>query len=101
MKREGVSKIATPMQYQNKGDNKRINIKKDVIKMTAPKLRPKETRPKITCRETSYKASKRLSNRLCGIALILLGIVSAVASNDATAAVMLVVMGLTAVFTKD
>ena len=69
--------------------------------MTASKLTPKETPPKITNIQTSYKASKRLSNCLCGIALILLGIVSAVASNDATAAVMLLVMGLTAVFTKD
>lgn len=69
--------------------------------MTAPKLRLKETRPKITYRETPRKASKRLSNRLCGIALILLGIVSAVATGDGTAAVMLLIMGLTAVFTKD
>lgn len=70
--------------------------------MTAPKLNPnKNTRPQIAYRETSRKASKRLSNCLCGIALILLGVVSAVASNDAAAAVMMFFMGLTAVFTKD
>lgn len=72
-----------------------------MIKMTAPKIKPKETRPKITYRETPRKASKRLSNSLCGITLILLGIVSAVASNDATAAIMLLVMGLAAIFSKD
>lgn len=70
--------------------------------MTAPKLKPKEdTQPQITYTETFNKAAKRLSNRLCGIALILLGIVSAVAFGDGTAAIMLFVMGLTAVFSKE
>lgn len=70
--------------------------------MTAPKLKPNEnTRPQITYNETSHKASKRLSDRLCGIALIVLGIVSAKLTGDATAAVMLFVMGLTAIFSKE
>lgn len=66
--------------------------------MTAPRLRPKEnTQPQITYTETSRKAAKRLSNCLCGIALIVLGIVSAKLTGDGTAAVMLFVMGLTAI----
>lgn len=70
--------------------------------MTAPKLKPKEdTQPQITYTETSHKASKRLSDRLCGIALIALGMFSAKLTGDATAAVMLLVMGLTAIFGKD
>lgn len=70
--------------------------------MTAPKLKHKEdTQPQITYTETFNKAAKRLSNCLCGITFILLGIVSAVASGDGTAAVMLFVMGLTAVFSKE
>lgn len=70
--------------------------------MTAPKIKPKEdTQSQITYTETFNKTAKRLSNRLCGITLILLGIVSAVASGDGTAAIMLFVMGLTAVFSKD
>lgn len=70
--------------------------------MTAPKLKHKENiRPQITYTEMSRKAAKRLSNCFCGIAFILLGIVSAVVSNDATAAVILFVMGLAAVFSKD
>lgn len=70
--------------------------------MTAPKLNPSENiRPQITYNETRRKTSTRLSNCLCGIALKVLGIASAVATEDVTAAVMLLVMGLTAVFTKD
>lgn len=70
--------------------------------MTAPKLNPSENiRPQITYNETRRKASKRLSNCLCGITLIALGILSAKLTGDATAAVMLLVMGLTAVFSKD
>lgn len=70
--------------------------------MTAPKLKPNEnTRPQITYTETPCNAAKRLSNRLCGIALIVLGIVSAKLTGDGTAAVMLFVMGLTAIFSKD
>lgn len=69
--------------------------------MAAPKLKPKENiRPQITYNETPCNAAKRLSNRLCGIALIVLGIVSARLTEDGTAAVMLFVMGLTAVFSK-
>ena len=70
--------------------------------MTAPKLNPSENiRPQITYTEMPRKASKRLSDRLCGIALIVLGILSAKLTGDATAAVMLLVMGLTAIFSKD
>lgn len=67
--------------------------------MAAPELKPNEnTRPQITYNETSLNAAKRLSNCLCGIALIVLGIVSAKLTTDGTAAVMLFVMGLAAVF---
>lgn len=67
--------------------------------MAAPKLKLKEnTRPQITYNETPRNAAKRLSNCLCGIALIVLGIVSAKLTTDGTAAVMLFVMGLAAVF---
>lgn len=66
--------------------------------MAAPKLKHNEnTRPQITYNETPRKAAKRLSNCLCGIALIVLGIVSAKLTTDGTAAVMLFVMGLAAV----
>lgn len=69
--------------------------------MTAPKIKPKEdTQPQITYTETFNKAAKRLSNCLCGIALIVLGLLSAKLIGDGTAAVMLFVMGLTAVFSK-
>lgn len=70
--------------------------------MAAPKLKPKEnSRPQITYNETSRNAAKRLSNCLCGIALIVLGIVSAKLTTDGTAAVMLFVMGLAAIFSKE
>lgn len=62
--------------------------------MAAPKLK-ENTRPQITYNEP-YKAAKRLSNCLCGIILIILGIVSAKLTEDGTAAVMLFVMGLAA-----
>lgn len=65
--------------------------------MVAPKLKlKKNTRPQITYNETPRNASKRFSNYLCGIALIVLGIVSAKLTGDGTAAVMLFVMGLAA-----
>lgn len=78
-------------------------IKKDVIKMATPTLKPKEnSRPQITYNETPCNAAKRLSNCLCGIALIsFLGIVSAKLTTDGTAAVMLFVMGLAAIFSKE
>lgn len=70
--------------------------------MAAPKLKPKEnSRPQITYNETPRNAAKRLYNSLCGIALIVLGIVSAKLTTDGTAAVMLFVMGLAAIFSKE
>ena len=70
--------------------------------MAAPKLKPNENpRPQITYNETPRNAAKRLSNCLCGIALIVLGIVSAKLTEDVTAAVMLFVMGLAAIFSKE
>mgnify|MGYP001151030676 FL=1 len=69
--------------------------------MTASKLENKEnTRPQITHTETYRKTAKRLSNCLCGIAFIVLGLLSAKLTGDATAAIMLFVMGLAAVFSK-
>lgn len=69
--------------------------------MAAPEPKPNEnTRPQITYNETPCKAAKRLSNCLCGIALIVLGIVSAKLTADGTAAVMLFVMGLASIFSK-
>lgn len=69
--------------------------------MAAPKLKPKEnSRPQITYNETPRNAAKRLSNCLCGITLIVLGIVSAKLTGDGTAAVMLFVMGMAAFLSK-
>ena len=94
--------IVTPFAVNKKNGDNNGYIKKDVIKMTAPRLKHKEdTKPQITYTETPHKASKRLSDRLCGIALIALGMLSAKLTGDGTAAVMLLVMGLTAVFGKD
>lgn len=70
--------------------------------MAAPKLKPKEnSRPQITYNETPRNAAKRLSNCLCGIALIALGILSAKLTMDGTAAAMMLIMGLAAVLNKE
>lgn len=70
--------------------------------MTAHKLEDREnTRPQITYNETPRNAAKTLFNRLCGIALIAVGILSAKLTGDGTAAVMLFVMGLAAIFNRD
>lgn len=69
--------------------------------MTAHKFKPKEKpRPQITYNETPRNAARTLFNRLCGIALIAVGILSAKLTGDGTAAVMLFVMGLAAIFSK-
>ena len=74
--------------------------------MVAHKLEYKEnTRPEIKRIQTAHKSYKALYNRICGIVLILLGVASIALQNgmettDGTAAVMLLVMGLTAVFSK-
>ena len=68
--------------------------------MTAHKLKSKE-KSEIKRIETDYKSIKALCNFICGIDFILLGIASIAVQNgmetkDGTAAVMLLVMGLTA-----
>lgn len=69
--------------------------------MTATKLKNKEnTSPQITYNETPRSAARTLFNRLCGIALIAVGILSARLTGDGTAAVMLFVMGLAAIFSE-
>ena len=72
--------------------------------MTASKLKPKE-KPEIKHIETDYKSIKALRNFICGIDFILLGLATIAVQNgmetkDGTAAVMLLVMGLTAVLSK-
>lgn len=72
--------------------------------MTAHKLKPKE-KPKIKRIETGYKSIKALRNFICGIDFIILGLISIAVQNgtettDGTAAVMLLVMGLAAIFSK-
>lgn len=72
--------------------------------MAAHKLKSKE-KSEIKRIETDYKSIKALCNFICGIDFILLGIASIAVQNsmetkDGTAAVMLLVMGLTAVFSK-
>ena len=47
-----------------------------------------------------YKA-KMAIQRVCGVVLLILAIVSAIISNDSTAAVMIIPMGLYAILTKD
>ena len=72
--------------------------------MVAHKLKPKE-KPEIKRIETDYKPIKVLRNFICGIDFILLGLATIALQNgmettDGTAAVMLFVMGLTAIFSK-
>lgn len=72
--------------------------------MAAHKLKPKE-KPEIKRIETDYKSIKALRNFICGIDFILLGLATIAVQNgmettDGTAAVMLFVMGLAAVFSK-
>lgn len=75
--------------------------------MTAPKLENKEnTSPKIKRIETGYKSIKALRNFICGINFVILGLISIAVQNgmetvDGTAAVMLFVMGLAAIFNRD
>lgn len=70
--------------------------------MTAHKLEDREnTRPQITYNEMLRNAARTLFNRLCGIALITVGMISAKFTGDGTAAVMLLVMGLAAIFNRD
>ena len=74
--------------------------------MTAPKLENKDnTSPKIERIETDYKFIKALRNFICGIDFILLGLATIAVQNgmettDGTAAVMLLVMGLAAIFSE-
>ena len=72
--------------------------------MAAHKLKPKE-KPEIKRIETDYKPIKSLRNFICGIDFIILGIATIAVQNgmettDGTAAVMLLVMGLAAIFSK-
>lgn len=72
--------------------------------MAAPKLKPKE-KPEIKRIETDYKPIKALRNFICGIDFILLGVATIAVQNgmettDGTAAVMLLVMGLAAIFSE-
>lgn len=69
------------------------------------KLKPKE-KPEIKRIETDYKPIKALRNFICGIDFIILGLAAIAVQNgmetmDGTAAVMLLVMGLTAIFNRD
>lgn len=73
--------------------------------MAAHKLKPKE-KPEIKRIETDYKPIKALRNFICGIDFIILGLISIAVQNsmettDGTAAVMLIVMGLAAIFNRD
>ena len=73
--------------------------------MAAHKLKPKE-KPEIKRIETDYKPIKALRNFICGIDFIILGLISIAVQNgmettDGTAAVMLFVMGLAAIFNRD
>lgn len=72
--------------------------------MAAHKLKPKE-KPEIKRIETTYNPVKTLYNCICGIDLIFLGMATIAVQNgmetkDGTVAVMLIVMGLAAVFSK-
>lgn len=67
--------------------------------MAAHKLKEKP-KPQITYNETPCNAARTLFNRLCGIALIAVGMLSAKFTGDGTAAVMLFVMGLAAIFSE-
>ena len=75
--------------------------------MAAHKLEDKEnTSPEIKRIQTAHKPYKALRNRICGIGFILLGLASIALQNgmettDGTAAVMLLVMGLAAIFNRD
>ena len=74
--------------------------------MVAHKLEDREnTSPEIKRIQTAHKPYKALCNRICGIILMLLGVATIAVQNgmettDGTAAVMLLVMGLAAVFSK-
>lgn len=73
--------------------------------MVAHKLKSKE-KPEIKRIETDYKSIKALCNFICGIDFILLGVATIAVQNgmetmDGTAAVMLIVMGLVAMFNRD
>lgn len=99
--------IVTPFAVNKKNGDNNGYIKKDVIKMTVPKLENKENaNSEIKRIETTHKPYKALRNRICGIGLILLGVASiavqsGMETTNGTAAVMLLVMGLTAVFSKE
>lgn len=57
--------------------------------MGAHKLEDREnTKSKITYNETPRNAARTLFNRICGIALITVGMISAKLTGDGTAAVM-------------
>lgn len=69
----------------------------------------KQTQERDTQRNTVHKHKvsskshklKMALQRACGMILLILAIVSAIISNDSTAAVMIIPMGLYAILTKD
>lgn len=73
------------------------------IYIPTPTARPTETpiKPPIKVkRRSTYITAETVKNKLLGASLIAIGILSAKLTGDGTAAVMMLVIGLTAIISK-